>query len=331
MRRRSLVAGILVVVAVLLAGSWFGWGRDGLRPVDPATTGAGEINELYGILGVIAVVIFLSVVIPLALILGRYRARDLPRETEGPQIRGNATLELTWTAIPVVIVLALSGIALWKAIEIEDPATAAGETAQQEVVVDARQFYWRFVYENGAVSYDTLRLPLDRVTALQISAPPWDVVHSYWAPALGAKMDAIPGQVNELKLKPTRTGTFEGKCAELCGIQHAAMLLTVEVLPEGEFDRWVAQTGRAQQQSDEELGATIFTTVCTKCHFAAPEYAPNIAGNPLLADADGLREIVRNGRGRMPAVGRGWTDRELDALVAYARTLAPPAEGTDGG
>ena len=153
MRRRSIVAGILVLVAVLLAGSWFGWGRDGLTPVKPATTGADEINELYAILGVIAVIVFLSVIIPLALILGRYRARGLPREVEGPQVRGNTPLELTWTAIPVVIVLALSLIALWKAVEIQDPATAAGEPPELRLAVDARQFYWRFVYENGAVLY----------------------------------------------------------------------------------------------------------------------------------------------------------------------------------
>jgi cytochrome c oxidase subunit 2 len=331
-RRRSIVAGILVLVAVLLAGSWFGWGRDGLTPVKPAATGADEINELYRILGAIAALVLLSVIVPLALILGRYRARELPREVEGPQIRGNTPLELTWTAIPLVIVLALSGIALWKAIEIQDPATAAGEPAELQVTVDARQFYWRFVYENGALSIDTLRLPVGRVTAFEIVSPPHDVVHSFWVPAMGAKMDAIPGQVNELKLKPTRTGTFVGKCAELCGIQHAKMEMTVEVLSQAEFDRWMEEAAGAQQQPNAQFGEQIFTNVCTKCHFAAPEYAPNIAGNPLLSNDEGMRTLLENGRRRMPAVGKGWTEQETASLLEYLKTIAPPPQtGSDGG
>lgn len=332
MRRRSLVAGIFVVAAVLLAGSWFGWGREGLTPVKPATTGAHEINELYGILGVIAVVIFLSVIVPLALILGRYRARGLPREAEGPQIRGNTPLELTWTAIPVVIVLALSGIALWKAVEIRDPEAAAAAKGAPDVAiqVDARQFYWRYVYPNGVVAIDTLRVPVGRVVELTVAAPEWDVIHSFWSEAIGGKIDAIPGQVNTFKFRATRTGEFPGTCAELCGIQHAAMSLAVHVLPAADYERWLNDTAAEQQSDQSKLGAELFTGVCSKCHFAAPEFAPNIAGNPLLGDAEGMRALLENGRGRMPPVGRGWTDQETSALLAYLKTIAPPG-ASDGG
>lgn len=194
-----------------------------------------------------------------------------------------------------------------------DGVRAADARPDLVVKVEGRQFSWRFVYPNGAIAFDTLRLPVDRTVRLELSSPAGDVIHSFWVPALGGKIDAIPGVDTHLTLTPTRTGTFDGKCAELCGIQHGAMLLTAHVVPQAEFDRWLEQA-----VDREDLGQEIFDRVCSKCHFAAPEYAPNIAGNPLLADADALRTIVREGRGRMPAVGETWTRREVDALVEFA-------------
>jgi cytochrome c oxidase subunit 2 len=327
--RRTLVAVILVGVTVLLAASWFGWGKEGAKPVAPATTGADDINELYAFIGFFAVAIFLSVMIPLALIIARYRERGLPREVEGPQIRGNTRLELMWTAIPIGIVIVISAFTLYKASAIIDPASAAGED-ELEIAVEGRQFYWRYVYPDGQVAIDTLRVPVDRVVDLEITAPDDDVAHSFWAPAIGGKMDAIPGITNHFKFKPTRTGRFEGRCAELCGIQHADMKLFVEVLTPDEYDRWLEQTGSQQQAGGPELGQTLFEGVCTKCHFAAPEYAPNIATNPILGDAGAIRELVTEGRGRMPAVGRGWSERELDSLTRYLETIAPKGSSSGG-
>jgi cytochrome c oxidase subunit II len=326
--RRSYVAVILVAVAVLMAGSWFGWGKEGVRPVTPATTGAHEINELYGLIGFFAIAIFLSVMIPLALIIARYRERGLPREAEGPQVRGNTRLELLWTIIPVGIVLVISAVTLYKASAITDPASAAAGEPDVEIAVEGRQFYWRYVYGNGAVAIDRLRVPVDQVVDLEITAPDHDVVHSFWAPAIGGKIDAIPGVVNHLKFRAERTGVFEGRCAELCGIQHSVMNLEVEVMRADEFEQWVEETAE-EQEDGLELGQTMYTSICSKCHFAAPEYAPNIATNPILGNPDAIRQIVTEGRGRMPPVGRGWSERELDALTRYLETIAP--RETDGG
>jgi cytochrome c oxidase subunit II len=324
--RRTLVAAVLVALTVILAGSWFGFsGRQGLTPVEPTGPAAEGIDELYLFIGFFAALIFLSVMIPLALILARYRERGLPRDAEGPQIRGNTRLELLWTAASMVVVAILVGFTLYAAPGIEDPARAGDEANAIDIQVEGRQFYWRYVYPNGAVAIDRLRLPVDRLARLHITAPEWDVVHSYWIPALGGKRDAVPGEVNELELLPERTGVFDGKCGELCGLQHSAMNFEAEVLAAEEFDAWVEQAAEG-----EELGQTIWEDVCSKCHFAAPEYAPNIAGNPLLGDADAITQIVTQGRGRMPAVGRGWSERELEALTEYLATLAPQ-ETDDGG
>jgi mono/diheme cytochrome c family protein len=99
------------------------------------------------------------------------------------------------------------------------------------------------------------------------------------------------------------------------------MTFTVEVVPRDEFQRWLT-TERTAQQSGTELGQEQFDQVCSKCHFAAPEFAPNIAGNPLLGDAAQIHDIVTHGRRRMPAVGIGWSETELNALTRYLKTLA---------
>jgi cytochrome c oxidase subunit 2 len=320
---------VLVALLLVLAATWFGIsGRRGLTPVEPVTSGAEDVDDLYLFISFFAIAIFLSVTIPLAVIIARYREKNRPREFDGPQIRGNLTLELLWTAIPVAIVIVISAFTLVKAADIDDVAGAAGEPTDLEIAVEGRQFYWRYVYENGAVAIDRLRVPVDRVVELEVTAPDADVNHSFWAPAIGGKIDAIPGVTNQLKVRARKTGVFTGRCAELCGIQHSAMQLSVEVLPAAEFERWLEQAGSTQ--GERELGALLFEGVCSKCHFAAPEYAPNIAGNPTLGDADAVRDIVENGRGRMPAVGRGWSERELRALTDYLERLTP-GETESGG
>jgi cytochrome c oxidase subunit II len=314
--RRFFISGLLVAGLVVLVGvgflAWIG-SRGGLTPVAPAGDGAKGIQAIYVFVGAFASAIFLVVTVPLALFTIRFRQGTRDRSVEGPQIRGHARLELMWTAVPVLILIAIGVFTFVKLGGIRSPEQAAGQPGELVVKVESRQFYWRFVYANGAVSFDTIRLPVDRTVRLEITAPDWDVIHSFWVPSLGGKIDAIPGMTTELKLRPTKTGSFPGKCAELCGIQHSAMLFTAEVVPQAEFDRWLDQA-----TSRDDLGQEIFQQVCSKCHFAAPEYAPNIAGNPILADAQGLRALVEDGRRRMPPVGRGWTERELQALVEFA-------------
>ncbi len=325
-RRRTGIALALVAVALALAASWFGWGRDGLTPVDPASPQAERILDLYIFIGLIAIAIFLSVAIPLALILSRDGARGAPRTVEGAQVHGHARLELLWTAIPLLIVLVIAGVTWAMAGGVNDQARGASG-ADVRVRVEGRQFYWRYVYENGAVSIDRLRVPVGRLVQLEVTAPSSDVIHSFWSPALNGKVDAIPGQTNYLRFRPDETGRFDGRCAELCGLQHAAMELVVEVVQPQEFQAWL--DANRPDAADEDLGAAIFGGVCAKCHGAAPEYAPNLEGNALLQDEDALRRVVREGFGRMPAVGQGWSEREVDAVVRFARTLSQG--GDDGG
>jgi cytochrome c oxidase subunit 2 len=275
--------------------------------------------------------IFVIVEGALILFVVRFRRRGRARTAEGPQIHGSTRLELIWTVVPVVILVLIGSFVFYKLPGIKDvPAASAGN--RLHVTVEGRQFYWEFRYEGGGVAVDRLRVPVNEVVTLDIVAPAWDVIHSWWIPKLGGKLDAIPGRVNHTWFEATRTGTFYGQCAEFCGLQHAQMLAAVEVMPRQEFDDWLARRRSAQgEAARNDLGKETWTGVCLKCHRlqGAKLIGPTLGGNATLKDPSALRPLVENGRGRMPPVGRKWSDEQLDALLAYAKTAG--AGGTSGG
>jgi cytochrome c oxidase subunit 2 len=221
----------------------------------------------------------------------------------------------------VLILFAIGTFVFYKLPGITDPpaASAAGQT---EIEVEGNQFYWLFRYPNGGVSIGTMVAPADQVVHETIVAPEHDVIHSWWVPAFGPKLDAIPGKTNRTWFM-AEEGEYVARCAELCGIQHAVMNGTVRVVPRSEYDAFIA--GRTE--ASVELGREEFTHACLTCHRLEEKFiGPAIGGNPLLADREGLEALLREGRGRMPAVGKTWDEFQLDALVAYTRTIKPPEQ-----
>jgi cytochrome c oxidase subunit II len=301
----------------------------GLTPVEPDSPNTERINELFWFVGFWAALVLLSVAIPLVYFVWRYRSRGRPRTVEGPQIRGNTRLEIAWTAVPVAILLLITIFTFYKLPGITLDASAGEEVLT--VQVEGRQFYWQYRYPNGVVAIERMRAPVDRLVKLEITAPPWDVEHSYYVPDLVAKLDAIPGQVNEVSFKAERTGLFEGQCAEFCGLQHAKMFNSIEVVPADEFDSWLSEQAQAQETGDADLGEQEFNGVCAKCH--GPQ-GKGLIGPALSAasvsDAGSVERIVTQGFGKMPPVGRGWDENQLNALTAYLKQKFP-AGGASGG
>ena len=215
----------------------------------------------------------------------------------------------------MVLLAIIAGFVFWKVSDIGATSSlpASERQAKDEIVVEGHQYYWNFTYPNGAISVDTLRIPYNRTIKLTIRSA--DVDHSWWIPALGGKLDAIPGKTNHLTFRATKLGTFEGQCAEFCGLLHAAMLAHVQVLPADEYDSWVSARANAQLA----VGKETFVGVCAKCHGLAAQggVGPNIAHNPLLGDKNGISKIIRHGTGQMPAVGNDWSQEQLDATIAY--------------
>ena len=256
--------------------------------------------------------------IPLLLFIVRYRSRGRPREVEGPQVRGHTNLELAWTAGPVIILAVIAAFVFWKVSDLGATSglpTSEASAAKEEITIDAHQYYWQFVYPNGAISIDKLRLPFDRPVRLTILSS--DVAHSWWVPALGGKLDAIPGRRNHTSFRATKLGTYPGQCAELCGLLHAAMKSETEVLPVDSYRSFVQH--RASPAGKLELGKEVFTGVCAKCHGLAGQgdIGPNIASSALLKDRQALANVIRNGGIKMPAVGHNWSQSELADTIAY--------------
>jgi cytochrome c oxidase subunit 2 len=328
-RRKPLAVTLACLLGVLGAASVARAGNGGFAPVDPISPNGERIEDAYYLIAAFAVFVFLLVTVPLAIFVVRFRSRGRARTVEGPQIRGNTSLELAWTAVPVVILAIVAGFVFYKLPGITELSSAAG-ASELEVEVEGRQFYWQYTYPNGVIAIDNLRVPVDRVVKLKITAPEHDVVHSYWIPAIGGKFDAIPGETTELEFKAEREGVYPGQCTEFCGLQHGVMTASLEVLPGAEFDSWLEGEARAQETGESNLGEATFEGACAKCHGMQGEglIGPALAGNPLAQQPDAIEEVVRNGRGQMPAVGKGWSDRQLDALLRYMRR---ELGGEDGG
>jgi cytochrome c oxidase subunit 2 len=289
-------------------------GNGGFAPVEPASPSADGIFDSYLWVALFTGVILIAVEGALIWFVFRYRRRRRAREVEGPQLHGNTRLELAWTVLPVLILAAIGSFVFYKLPAIRDvpPATAAG--GREDIDVIGYRFYWQIEYPNGAIAVDRLRAPAGRNMALAVSAPDWDVIHSWWIPALGGKIDAIPGVTNETWFRAERPGVFAGQCAELCGIQHTRMTATVEVLPQEEYDAWLEA-----RADGEGLGEETFSGACAKCHGLQGEgdIGPSLAGSALVSNREAVEDVIRNGRNEMPPVGTDWEDRQMDALIEY--------------
>ena len=320
--RRLFPFCCVALLSLAVAGAALA-GNGGLAPPSPASPQAHDIRQIYWLILGVTAAIFILVEVTLAIFIVRYRSRGRAREVEGPQIRGHTNLELAWTAGPVVILAVITAFVLYKAAAIRN---APAGTPRDTIQIVAHQFYWEFVYPNGAVSVDTLRLPHNRRVDLEIRSA--DVAHSWWVPSLAGKMDAIPGRVNLLSFRAVKLGSFPGRCAEFCGLQHTDMTAQVEVLPPDRYDEFVRQR-RVEPQA---LARETFEGVCAKCHGLAGQgdIGPPIAGNTLLADPAALTLLLQQGRGKMPAVGKGWDETQLRATLAYLQKRFRPG-GTSGG
>jgi cytochrome c oxidase subunit 2 len=331
---RRLLIGLASAALCLLAVGSAVAGNGGIAPPDSATDSGSSINTLYWLIIGVTALVFVLVEAALILFLVRYRRRpDMPENEEGPQVHGNTRLELIWTVIPVLILIAIMVVTIVKVPSVNAKPPAGSDPLVVEVV--AHTFYWEYTYPNGVVQVDELRLPVERPVRLELEAA--DVIHSWWVPELTGKRDAIPGRTNTLDFTVRETGTFTGQCAEFCGVQHAVMTTTIEVVPQAEFDAWLADQEAAQAAGTSNLGEQTWAGVCATCHGLDGEgdVGPAIAGNATLSDKESLARLLAEGQnnegvdGFMPPVSTGWPEKQLDALIDYMieAGLAPPPAG----
>ncbi len=270
---------LLVVTAALLALAPEA-SADLITPESGPSQNANDIDTLYKISLYIGLVIFLLVETVLIYSLIKFRARR--GGPEAAQIRGNTPLEISWTIGAALILVLLATVTFIYLPGIKDPPASkasaieasegsdyatinqkeppAGEALR--ISVNSQQYIWRYDYddsEDQLFSFYTLYVPVNTTVTLKVYSS--DVIHSWWVPKLGGKVDAVPTYVNETWFRAEEEGTYEGACAELCGDGHADMRTRVVVLPADEYQAWAeqqaadikeAQTGLAEQRKERE-------------------------------------------------------------------------------
>jgi cytochrome c oxidase subunit II len=236
----------------------------------PASSNAQDITGLMMTVFEIAAVVFVVVealLIYAVIRFSRRKMEGLPTQTEG-----NRRFEIAWTMAPVIVLGIVFVVSLKTLMTVgyqPKIAQAASSTSQTvNIRVVGHQWWWEFDYpDQKIITADEMHVPVNATVYLDVESV--DVIHSYWVPQLGGKMDAIPGHTNKTWLQPTKTGTFPGQCSEFCGSQHGNMRFTVVVDTPEQFQTWLKQqesavptlTGQAAQGEQAFLNGA-----CVGCH-----------------------------------------------------------------
>jgi cytochrome c oxidase subunit II len=263
-RYRAIFIFATAVLAVVAGCAFFYTPAyaDIFTPRSGGSPNADAISEVYKLLLILAVIIFVAVEGALIWFLIKYRAR---RHAEAHQTHGNTKLEIGWTAGAVVILLIITAFTFFKLGDIINPAPSdidangnavtasanSNETksaslyplkppkgASMTIRINGRQFIWRYQYPGPkeVFSYEEMVVPVGMTVLLNITSD--DVAHSWWIPHLGGKFDAIPGYFNHTWFKVKKAGVYIGQCAELCGRAHANMTARVRAVPFDQYRKW---------------------------------------------------------------------------------------------
>ena len=225
----QLVAiGAVIGVLVTLVAVLFQW-----LPTS-ASEEFDRIQDIYWFATVMSIVIFSLVAAVVVYSVWKWRVPD-DDDADGPPIHGHTGLEIVWTAVPAILVIALGIVS---AVVLSQNGEAGNRPLEVKVI--GQQFAWKFQYgDYGDLTTGELVLPVKREARFTMEAV--DVIHSFWVPNFGQKMDAVPGIETSILVTPTRTGEFEVVCAELCGLGHATMRAKARVVTQTEFDKWVKE------------------------------------------------------------------------------------------
>jgi cytochrome c oxidase subunit 2 len=304
----------------------------GLSPFDPVSPQAMAIRELFSGALVVCALIFLLVASLLAYCIVNFRAKG-PKEPE--QIEGNTRLEIAWTIAPILVIFYLL-------IRTAGAMTASDPPADRapDVTVIGHQWWWEVRYPSGAITANEVHIPTGKPLVVRIESA--DVIHDFWVPELGRKIDATPGRPITIWLEADKPGEYSGTCAEYCGVQHAWMrILAVAESPEA-FAEWerhqLTPAPPPPTEGAAKRGAATFSSMtCIRCHAIAPASAARVA--PDLTHIASRKTLAAGVLANTPADLTHWlqdpqgvkegshmpdaqlTDAQVNDLVAYFETL----------
>ncbi len=302
-----------------------------LKPEGPV---GRKIDSLFTFTFWIAAAVFVLVEFGVVYLVWRYRHRD--DRPEPAQVHGNTRLEMTWTAVPALLLLIVAVPTFRTIFELaktpKDPI---------RVTVTGHQFWWEYNYPDyGVTTANEVHFPAGRNVEFTLKGV--DVIHSFWIPRLSGKHDVEPGRVSRISMKADKPGVFLGQCVEFCGLSHANMRLRAFAQTPADFDAWVAAQkavpGQPPTGTPAGDGFALFSVKgCSGCHTVAGvstgTVGPNLshvysrtafAGDTFDMTPDNLRMWLHDPPGvkpgsKMPNLGLSST--EITNLVAYLQTL----------
>jgi len=315
-----------------------------------------EVYDLHMIILIIVTVIGIAVFAVMFWSIFHHRKS---KGAVAQQFHHNTLVEIVWTIIPVVILVAMAVPATKTLIKMEQTSDA-----DMTIKVTGYQWKWKYDYIEDGVSFfssitqdsynasqklegdpnalenyllevdNPVVLPVNKKVRILTTAA--DVIHAWWVPALGWKRDAIPGFINDNWTIIEEPGTYRGQCAELCGKDHGYMPVVIKAVEEPEYQAWLAEMKLAQAAKEEESGKEytmdeqmargekVYTAQCVACHQAQGQGIPGVfAALDGSAIANGpVQEhidIVLNGKNLMPAFGAQLSDVEIATVITYER------------
>jgi cytochrome c oxidase subunit 2 len=297
---------------------------------------AGEVDALFFFIVAVTIVFTVGISIALVFFAVKYRRRsDADRPAE---IHGSLVLEITWTVIPLLIVVVMF---VWGAkvfFHMNRPPDDA-----MTVSVVGKRWMWKLQHPTGQREINELHVPKGRAVKLVITSE--DTIHSFFVPAFRIKKDAVPGRYNVAWFRATKAGSYHLFCAEYCGTEHSKMIGKVVVMEPEDYQTWLA--GGPPPESPVVAGEKLFTELnCVTCH--RPDSAGRgpvlqgifgrpvklASGDTVVADEAYVRESIVNPAARvvagyqpvMPTYQGLVTEEQLIALVAYIESLQVPSE-----
>jgi cytochrome c oxidase subunit 2 len=239
-----------------------GCGAPWQSALSPAGEQAGQIAQLsWGLFALGAVVLLIVMIAVWLAIRGSAKARAILSSE-----RSIIALGIVWPAVTLTLLLAYGIWLMRPAFE----SAPHSEAVRIEIV--GEQWWWRIKYlrsgGEAVASANELRMPVGQPTEIVLSSA--DVIHSFWVPALGGKVDMVPGRITRLRLQATRPGIYRGQCAEYCGGPHALMAIQVIAMPAEDFSAWLAREAAiavAPATDSAQRGAALFQSAgCGACH-----------------------------------------------------------------
>jgi cytochrome c oxidase subunit 2 len=269
--RATLVLAVVVVVSLLLAPGAL---ANFITPKSGGSPNADHISSLYKIVLYMAAIVFVIVEGALVYSVYKFRAK---KGAVASQIHGNTRLEIGWTVAAALILVALTVVTFAKLPSIINPPNSSSNGLilsasisrptppngkAVTICVQGRQYIWRYTYGsdclNGAFtsklpySYETMYAPANTTVILKIQST--DVIHSWWIPSLGGKVDAVPGYTTYTWFKAPKVGAqFRGQCAQLCGRGHAAMIAMVHILSPSDYKTWLSRQRSLINQANTQV------------------------------------------------------------------------------